>query len=45
MFYHPIWVLDGRGGTPKGLVHNLHMQVVTLDSSKIEVSKLVFLIP
>ena len=29
------WVLGG-GGTPKGLVHNLLMQLFTLDSSKIE---------
>ena len=30
------WV-QGGGGSPKGLVHNLLMQFVTLGSSKIEV--------
>ena len=32
------WVGMG-GGSPKGLVHNLLMQLFTLDSSKIEVFK------
>ena len=30
------------GGSPKGLVHNLLMQLSTLDSSKIEVFKTCF---
>ena len=30
----------GGGGSPKGLVHNLPMQFFTLDSSKIEVFKI-----
>ena len=34
------WV--GGGGSPKGLVHNLMMQLFTLDSSKIEVFKTCF---
>ena len=32
----------GGGGSPKGLVHNLLMQLFTLDSSKIEVSETSF---
>ena len=32
----------GVGGAPKGLVHNLLMQLFTLDSSKIEVFKTCF---
>ena len=32
----------GGGGSPKGLVHNLLMQLLTLDSSKIEVCKTYF---
>ena len=32
----------GGGGGPKGLVHNLLMQLFNLGSSKIDVSKLVF---
>ena len=38
------WV-QGGGGSPKGLVHNLHVQIFNLGNSKIEVSKLIFLIP
>ena len=35
---HPIWESGrGGGGGSKGLVHNLLMQLFTLDSSKIEV--------
>ena len=37
------WVGMG-GGSPQGLVHNLLMQFFTLDSCKIEVFKLFFLI-
>ena len=41
--FHPIWVLGPRGGgSPKGLVHNLLMQFVTLGSSKIEVFETCF---
>ena len=36
------WV--GRGGSPKGLVDNVLMQFFALDSSKIEVFDLIFLI-
>ena len=36
------WVGEG---SPRGLVHNLLVQFFTVESSKIEVSKLVFLIP
>ena len=43
---HPIWVLGARrgggGGSPKGLVHNLLMQLFTLESSKIKVSETYF---
>ena len=41
---HPIWVLGpGWGwGAPKGLVHNMLMQLFTLDSSKIEVFETCF---
>ena len=35
----------GGGGSPKGWVHKLLMQFFTLGSSKIEISKLIFLIP
>ena len=35
------WV-GGGGGSPKGMVHNLLMQVFPLDSSKWKFSKLVF---
>ena len=35
------WVRGGRG-SPKGLVHNLLMQLFTLGSSKIEVSETCF---
>ena len=38
--FHPIWVFAARGGgggARKGLVHNLLMQIFTLDSSKMEV--------
>ena len=38
------WARGGGGGAPKGLVHNLLMQFFTLDSSKIEVLKSLFLI-
>ena len=38
--FHHIGVLGGGGGgSPKGLVHDLLMQLFTLDSSKIEVFK------
>ena len=30
------WAWGGGGGAPKGLVHNLLMQLFTLESSKIE---------
>ena len=41
--FHPIWVLCPRGrGSPKGLVHNLLMQFVTMGSSKIEVFETCF---
>ena len=33
------------GGSPKGLVHNLVMQLFTLDNSKIKVFETNFLIP
>ena len=39
------WVLGARGGvggSPKGLVHNLLLQLFTLDSSKIEVLQTYF---
>ena len=43
MFFHPIWVLgQGGGGSPKGWVHNLLMQLHTLGSSKIEVFETCF---
>ena len=35
-------VQGGGGGSPKGLVHNLLMQFVTLGSSKIEVFETCF---
>ena len=38
MFFTFGWV----GGSPKGLVHNLLMQLFTLDSSKIEVFRNLF---
>ena len=34
--------LRGGGGSPKGLVHNLPMQLFNLDSSKIEVLETCF---
>ena len=40
--FHPIPVLGGGGGGPKGLVHNLLRQGFTLDSSKIEVIEIYF---
>ena len=42
--FHHIGVLGGGGGggAPKGLVHNLLIQFVTLHSSKIEVFKTCF---
>ena len=36
------WFLGGGGASPKGLVHNLLMQLFTLDSSKMEVFKTCF---
>ena len=33
------WSRRGRGGPPKGFVHNVPMQFFTLGSPKIEVSK------
>ena len=39
--FHFIWVLGTRrGGSPKGLVHNVLIQFFTLGGSKIEVSKI-----
>ena len=38
--FHPIWVFGG--GVPRGLGHNLHMQLSTLYCSKMEISKPVF---
>ena len=46
-FFGRIWVfftlfgywVGGGGGSPKGLAHNLLMQLFTLDSSKIQVFK------
>ena len=42
--FHAIWVLarGGGGGSPKGLVQNLLMQLFTLGSSKIKVLKSFF---
>ena len=37
MFFSLFGYWVGGGGSPKGLVHNLLMQLFTLDSSKIEV--------
>ena len=37
--FHPIWVLGGGGGLPRGLGHNLLMQFFRLGSSKMENSK------
>ena len=36
------YLAGGGGGAPKGLVHNLLMQVFTLGSSKIEVFETYF---
>ena len=36
------WPHQGRGGSPKGLVHNLLMQFFTLGSLKIEVFETCF---
>ena len=36
------WPHRGVGGSPKGLVHSVLMQFVTLDSSKMEVFKTCF---
>ena len=33
----------GRGGFPKGVVHNVLMQLFSLGCSKIEVSQIIFL--
>ena len=41
-FSHYSGIGRGKGVTPKGLVHNLHMQFFTLDSSTIEVFKIYF---
>ena len=40
--YLGIGLGGGGGGAPKGWVHNLLMQLFTLDSSKIEVFKTYF---
>ena len=40
--FDPIWVLGPGGGGPKGWVHNLLMQFLTLGSSKIEVFRTYF---
>ena len=37
------WAREGGGGPPKGLVHDLLMQLFTLDSSKIEVFETYFI--
>ena len=38
--FHPIWVLwGGGGGLPRGLGHNLLMQLSRLGSSKMEISE------
>ena len=43
MFFTRFWVSGrGGGGSPKGLVHNLLMQFVTLGTSKIEVFETCF---
>ena len=45
MSFSPLGAGGGEvsgGGSPKGLVHNLLMQFVTLDSSKIEVFETYF---
>ena len=36
------YLLRGGGGYPKGLVHNLLIQVFTVDNSKIEVFETYF---
>ena len=36
------WAAGGGGGAPKGLEHNLLMQLFTLDNSKIEVFETYF---
>ena len=44
-FFHPIWVLGARGGWggfPKGLAHNLLLQLFILGSSKIELFETCF---
>ena len=42
--FHPIRVLGAQGGglSPKGLVHNLLMQLFTVGTSKIEVFETYF---
>ena len=41
--FYPIWVLGaGERVSPKGLVHNVRMQLFTPRTSKIEVSKTCF---
>ena len=42
MFFTLFWYQVGGGGSPKGRVHNLLMQFVTPDSSKIEVFETCF---
>ena len=40
MYFSPyLGIGCGVGGSPKGLVHNLLVQLFTLDSSKIELSE------
>ena len=41
-FSPDLGIRSGGGGVPKGLVHNLLLQVFTLDSSKIEVFETCF---
>ena len=41
-FSHYLGIRSGRGGAPKGLVHNLLMQFFTLGCSKIEVFETCF---
>ena len=42
MFFSLFGYWVGGGGSPKGLVHNMLMQFVTLDSSKMEVFETYF---
>ena len=44
MFFTLFGYWAGGGGSPKGLVHNLHMQFFPLDSSKIKVFETYFFV-